>query len=189
MTGWRTTGLLALLSCLACSAGTDGLDSSFDAGTADRQVDAAALVECEEILATSYESADGGNVPVLTFTAVRCPVGALCAATPNICACAAPGGMARCTGGIPLEEQERRYRSNNPNYPRCSRDSEDECGQNNRCYFEPGCENPSGFCCWGTKCSDSLDLFCPDCLTYCGCDGVTYEGPPVRPYRHPGACR
>lgn len=72
-----------------------------------------------------------------------------------------------------------------------------ECGDGaptyNICVYNLGCEAPSGYCI-------AIQSTCPTAQAtpadagaesrYCGCDGVTYEGPcPVVPYRHAGPCQ
>ena len=72
-----------------------------------------------------------------------------------------------------------------------------ECGQTapryRACAFNAGCEDPSGFCIRVQSFCDTLTAVPAGddaAVTYCGCDGVTYEGPcPLVPYRHSGPCR
>ena len=160
---------------IACTEDVAALDGSSEDGAAGREF-------CEPVKA-SVISANGETK---SFSVV-CPVGAFCAASPYYCWCER-AGMPSCEhSGLPLPEIEQRYLDNNPDYPRCRTQS--DC-LNGRCLFEPGCSNPQGFCCYTPTCLNDVVVSgsCPQCMTYCGCDAVTYEGLPEQPYLHPGDC-
>jgi hypothetical protein len=163
--------------------------SSLDAGPVD--AGPVVLEYCEGVT-SGYVDEQGEWVSV----PVTCPRGAVCGETGGFYACYADGTF-RSTGQRLLDHAQARLQAHNPDYPRCTHhDQCDPSPGSGACFYEPGCTEPSGICCpsnWcdGRTSGQPAHLDCSDgrCLTYCGCDGVTYEGLPTKPYAYPGPCR
>lgn len=131
---------------------------------------------------------------------VRCAWDSFCSTGDSVYPCLADG-----RNGL-LQSIELRLdvlqalTSSHAGWPRCTAD--DQCSSvygPGFCLFEPGCEAPSGICVSGPQGSlgnrpaDMAEYFRGDCEggcdVYCGCDGVTYESLPTKPFRYPGPCR
>lgn len=112
----------------------------------------------------------------------QCAVGAICGAGAGYFICP-PAEVKEAVTKTPDF-----YRTFNPTYPACDGSENDGCGI---CLFGPGCPSAPGRCVHGALASVGfLESECREqgCLTYCGCDGETFEGLPTRPFRHPGPC-
>ncbi|MCA9555813.1 MAG: hypothetical protein KC933_37635 [Myxococcales bacterium] len=120
---------------------------------------------------------------------VRCARGAVCGTGLTYQSCVANEDGTATDGQDTPPDTVMRAMAANPTYPYCTPDSVG-CPH---CFLEPGCEEPKGLCC--STCdregflASGLCMRTPGCqLTYCGCDGLTYEGLPTQPYQHPGPC-
>ncbi len=127
---------------------------------------------------------------------VRCPRGAVCGTSGGYLACYTDGSQL-ILSGEPVKETVERLQAHNPDYPHCTRNDQCDPHGGGLCFYQPGCVQPSGICCPGNACGGTPGGFEPArwdcsegrCLTYCGCDGVTYNDLPTEPYAYPGPCR
>ena len=209
---------LCLVAAIGCSAETIGLDGSpwvdggaqhdggpeADGGEADGGPDPDGGPEAD-----GGPETDGGRVVIeycegayysldeheeVTAIAVPCARGTICGDGVDFMLCRV-GEQRAISGGAPVPAYTiRRNMDRLPGYPWCRQTEPSPFGD--RCVFQPGCEGPVGIWCSQNLCGGQalrpID-HCqrePSCqLVHCGCDGVTYEGLPYHPFRHPGPCR
>jgi len=172
---------------------------------------AAALVLCAFGCADDTSGLGDGGPPVLTYctgtyydldeqgevtrTEVPCARGAVCGAGVDYQVCLPDRDETRGENGLVHAEGIRNFMMANPNYPFCQVASDCLHDFEGSCLLQPGCGEPEGICCGflciageGARAKDRC-MQTPGCnLSYCGCDGVTYEGLPTRPYQYPGPC-
>lgn len=106
----------------------------------------------------------------------RCD-GGVCLATCTAASCSCPGADAGAAECPPL---------------RCR--AQGDCAGRQPCLFDPGCDDPVGYCVntqptCGYADQPNVVATSSSSQTFCGCDGVTYEGSCAKvPYRHAGPC-
>ncbi len=176
---------LLLVATSACVEASTSLDAGpVDAGPV-------VLEYCEGVTSRYFdEQGEWVVVPVV------CPRGAICGRSGGYYACYRDGTF-KDNGGILLDRVQAELQAHNPEYPRCTNGNQcNPVANRTDCFYEPGCTEPSGICCTSNWCDGRtsgqpahLDCNNGRCLTYCGCDGETYEGLPTQPYDYPGPCR
>lgn len=180
-------GTIGGIGCVDDTLGLDG-GPQLDGGV---EVDAGPVtVEyCQGV----YHGLEGQN---LTSISVPCARGSVCGTGQIYQICREGEDEARpWIANLQQPQATQRAVAELPGYPWC--DQTEPTSQGDRCLFQPGCAEPVGLWCRALPCTASDGIIpitaCgeePGCqLTYCGCDGETYEGLPFFPYAHPGPCR
>lgn len=196
MSWWCSLLFVLVGLVLACQDDTVDLPMK----DASANVDSGPATDVDYCPSSYVDLSEAGDRLVLVDH--RCAEGALCGIPEGFGTCNAPnaeelgraGPLPASSGvwepSVSWLEEQKEY---NPSWPFCAAD--DDC-LNGVCLFEPGCEGPRGVCCGGPRvnCSQPDVTMVPscrvfNCLTYCGCDGRTFEGLPRQPYEYPGRCR
>lgn len=163
-----------MLGLVCCEQEPGGLDDGVGSGGTPE------LEFCDSF----YWSKDGGtlDMPRRRVWEGRCAKGAICGAGLGYFVC--PPAEVPDNHLFPANTD---YLTLHPTYPACDGSGEDGCSL---CFLEPGCPSPGGRCVYAFPLVASPQSVCGEqgCLTYCGCDGETYEGLPTQPFRHPGPC-
>lgn len=166
--------MVLMLGLTSCAQEPGELENGAGGGAAGE------LEFCESF----YWSESGGtsDTPRQRVWEGRCAIGAVCGAGLGYFVC--PPDEVPENWSLTTNAEEW---TPHPTYPACDGSGEDGCSL---CFFEPGCPATGGRCAHGFILLPGPDYVCQsqDCMTYCGCDGETFEGLPTRPFRHPGPC-
>lgn len=175
-----------MIFIVACADDTGGLG---DAGAPD-----ALPPEITYCKGRYYDLDTQGRI---TLVETDCARGAVCGEGVSFAVCAPDEARSSSyRGGVIGESHVAHAKEINPGYPFCQQAT--DCNPfpgADVCLLAPGCTEPEGICCGGVCIHGDGILpreLCAEItgcqLMYCGCDGLTYEGLPTRPWRYPGPC-